>query len=543
MSRFWHMLIFFCYVTLASAMAVLAHRVIPGVDAVTSLLMGLAFFLCCALLQESFTRRTDTLKAMRRLLLLKRALDRDREEMSIARNEIRRLFEAVEDGGGERMLAALNSLTASASAAQEATRHAQQPNRSREETEAKSLLERMALAEEDEVPPAGRPNRARPDPGRPDPGRPESGRLPRDRAADSDRSMREANSEVRVLHNLVEQLYSGRDKPSSSLSEESTSLQSRSAPREPTLGRAPTLGPQSRNNLGFEEDEEDRVAAGGGLARALRGGLRVVTNGGTTTDSQRNENAPAEDAMLSTIRDALKDDRVDLYLQPIVSLPQRKRRFYECFSRIRAANGEVIGPDRYIPVAKSAGLLTAIDNMLLFRCVQLLRKLRRKDFSAAFFCNIAPHTLKDREFFRDFIQYMESHSELAPNLVLEFSQSDIGPNFQGLGSDFNRLGGLGYRFSLDGVRNLDLDLDALEERHFAYIKIEAETVLSRLQKGGTPATELRALKQELDRRGIDLIVDRIETEATLVELLDFNIDFGQGYLFGEPRLSKEPAGA
>ena len=533
MSRFWHMLIFFCYVTVASALAVLGHRVIPGVDGVTSLLMGLTFFLCCALLQETFTRRTDTLKAMRRLLLLKRALDRDREEMSVARNEIRRLFEAVEDGGGERMLAALNSLTASARAEQDAAsprRRAPQPNRSQEETEARSLLERMALAEEDEAIPASRPNRARAEPARP----------PRDRAAESDRSMREASSEVRVLHNLVEQLYSGRDKPSSSLSEDSTRLQGRSDPREPTLGRPPT---QNRVDQDFDE-EEDRVAAGGGLARALRGGLRVVTNGGTAaTTGQRSENNTGEDALLGTIRDALRDDRVDLYLQPIVSLPQRKRRFYECFSRIRSANGEVIGPDRYIPVAKSAGLLTAIDNMLLFRCVQLLRKLRRKDFSAAFFCNIAPHTLKDREFFRDFIQYMESHSELAPNLVLEFSQTDIGPNFQGLGSDFDRLGGLGYRFSLDGVRNLDLDLDALEERHFAYIKVEAETVLTRLQKGGGPATELRALKQELDRRGIDLIVDRIETEATLVELLDFNIDFGQGYLFGEPRLSKEPSGS
>ncbi|HAJ21222.1 MAG TPA: hypothetical protein DCL95_14400, partial [Rhodospirillaceae bacterium] len=125
----------------------------------------------------------------------------------------------------------------------------------------------MALAEEDEAIPASRPNRARAEPTRPT----------RDRAAESDRSMREASSEVRVLHNLVEQLYSGRDKPSSSLSEDSTRLQGRNDPREPTLGRTPT---QSRVDQDFDE-EEDRVAAGGGLARALRGGLRVVTNGGT----------------------------------------------------------------------------------------------------------------------------------------------------------------------------------------------------------------------------------------------------------------------
>ena len=40
-------------------------------------------------------------------------------------------------------------------------------------------------------------------------------------------------------------------------------------------------------------------------------------------------------AILDIVREAIDTDRVDLYLQPIVSLPQRKHRFYECFSRIR----------------------------------------------------------------------------------------------------------------------------------------------------------------------------------------------------------------
>ena len=48
------------------------------------------------------------------------------------------------------------------------------------------------------------------------------------------------------------------------------------------------------------------------------------------------------------------------------------------------------------------------------------------------------------------------------------------------------------------------------------------------------------MKRRLDRAGIDLIVEKIETEQMLLELLDYNIDFGQGYLFGEPRKSQEP---
>ena len=46
------------------------------------------------------------------------------------------------------------------------------------------------------------------------------------------------------------------------------------------------------------------------------------------------------------------------------------------------------------------------------------------------------------------------------------------------------------------------------------------------------------MKQTLDRYNVDLIVEKIERESDLIELLDLNIDFGQGFLFGEPRLSR-----
>ena len=38
--------------------------------------------------------------------------------------------------------------------------------------------------------------------------------------------------------------------------------------------------------------------------------------------------------------------------------------------------------------------------------------------------------------------------------------------------------------------------------------------------------------------GVNLVVEKLESEAVLLELLDFQVDYGQGYLFGEPRLSR-----
>jgi len=50
--------------------------------------------------------------------------------------------------------------------------------------------------------------------------------------------------------------------------------------------------------------------------------------------------------------------------------------------------------------------------------------------------------------------------------------------------------------------------------------------------------KLRYLQEDLADSRITMIVEKIETEPQFVELLDHNIRYGQGYLFGEPRESK-----
>jgi cyclic-di-GMP phosphodiesterase TipF (flagellum assembly factor) len=241
----------------------------------------------------------------------------------------------------------------------------------------------------------------------------------------------------------------------------------------------------------------------------------------------------SDEQVLDIVREGLKRDRVDLFLQPIVSLPQRKPRFYECFSRIRAEDGSMILPEQYIDVARRDGSLSAIDNMLLFRCIQLVRKAQRHKHNLGFFCNISVHTLVDRAFFREFIEFMADNRELASQLTFEFAQEDIANHWHEVSQDLYALARLGFYFSMDRVQRIDFDPQELAKRHFKFVKIDAARVLKE------PAIAMRALKRDMDRNGIDMIVEKIEQESELVELLDHNIDFGQGYLFGEPRLSKD----
>jgi cyclic-di-GMP phosphodiesterase TipF (flagellum assembly factor) len=242
--------------------------------------------------------------------------------------------------------------------------------------------------------------------------------------------------------------------------------------------------------------------------------------------------------VLEMVRDALRDNRVDLFVQPIVSLPQRKRRHYECFSRVRAAEGSILLPESYIAVAEREGLIAAIDNMLLFRGVQLVRKVQQHNADAGIFVNISEHTLADARFLREFVTFMAANRDLAPHLVFEFTQASVARHRDTGLKELDRLGRLGFRLSMDQVTSLDFDIEELAALHIRFLKIEAGKLLEQT-RAQTQRLDMKAFKRALDSYAVDLIVEKIESEPMLLEILDHPVDFGQGYLFGEPRLSKD----
>ena len=238
--------------------------------------------------------------------------------------------------------------------------------------------------------------------------------------------------------------------------------------------------------------------------------------------------------ILAFLDRAVREDRVQLYIQPTVRLPQRIPAFYECFSRITDNEGNIIRPEQYLPVSDAAGLTAALDNLLLFRCVQLVRQTRREQPNILFFCNISNKTLTDIEFFTDFIDFMANNTQLASSLIFEFSQNTIEDSTFEIHTNLKRLAGLGFRLAVDQLKDLNFDLSTLSSKGFKFIKIDAH-LLHEVAKGEGALINMNSLKGAMDRQAMDLIVEKIETEEMLLELLDLKIDFGQGYLFGEPK--------
>jgi cyclic-di-GMP phosphodiesterase, flagellum assembly factor TipF len=251
-------------------------------------------------------------------------------------------------------------------------------------------------------------------------------------------------------------------------------------------------------------------------------------------------------ALLRTVQDALADNRVDLYLQPVVTLPQRRTTFYESFTRLRDGTGRVLMPAEYLSVAEGEGLVPAIDNLLLFRCAQIVRRLATQDRKVGVFCNVSLTSLGDETFFPKFLEFLSENRDLKDALIFELGQAVFDARGAVEARNMAKLADLGFRFSIDKVQTLDLDFTDLQRSDVKFIKIAADLLIEQLldQDAGAALPSLRDIQAAdfaglVRRYGMEVIAEKVETERQVVDVLELDIAMGQGHLFGEPRAIKE----
>jgi cyclic-di-GMP phosphodiesterase, flagellum assembly factor TipF len=333
-------------------------------------------------------------------------------------------------------------------------------------------------------------------------------------------------AEMKIMKSLVAQL-SGQAEPASERPGVRPALSALAKPfRDPTepfigppgarpLARAlasPTLGPAKRGPAAPPIAPAEREPGAAGPVGPL----------GLSDD----------DRLLDVMRDALAADRLDLYVEPIVQLPQRKLAHQHCVGWIRAGDGTLIPPHQYQMLAVQYGLTGVIDNLLLRRLVSLVRRLRRQRMQGlSFFCPISATTLGNRDLFSDFYGFLDENRDLNQHVVFEIQQYDFYHLDKRTAYDLENLSKAGFRYALGEVMNLDLFVTDLSDRGFRYVRVPGEVLLDKLSRAGEP----RALKRALDPGAIDLIATNVGSEERLLELLDYGIDFAEGAVFGPPR--------
>jgi cyclic-di-GMP phosphodiesterase, flagellum assembly factor TipF len=305
-----------------------------------------------------------------------------------------------------------------------------------------------------------------------------------------------------------------------------------------TAAAATAIAPPSKPAA--EPEPEPRAAASAPVtgavwsAAALTTAPQVFAAPAASAPNEPIAASRSQPQLVTAIKNAIDGNRLDIYLQPMVTLPQRKVRYYEAVTRLRDERDRIIAADDFIGAAEAGGLIGRIDHMVMLRCVQVLRRLMVRNKDVGVFCNVSAATLGNTVNFTQCLDFLEANRALAPSFVLEFKQS----TFRNLGpTESEHLAALsqrGYRFSVDHVSDLRFEPRELADRGVRFIKVPAALLLDPRQSS-TSDIHPSDLSDLLGRYGIDLIAEKIEGERAVVDLLDYDVRFGQGFLFAPPR--------
>lgn len=259
--------------------------------------------------------------------------------------------------------------------------------------------------------------------------------------------------------------------------------------------------------------------------------------------TRRPKDAPPEDGLSDTVvrelvRHTLREGSIEIFLQPVVGLPQRKPRFYEVFGRVRARSDLYLSASRYMDFVHAESAAPEIDTLVLSRVFELLRDSRPESADIPLIFNVSRMTLRDKGFMGDLILFLRNYHALARRMIFEMPLADFLASDTVQDTVIRGLGKLGCRFSADHVDDFALGPNRLKAAHVSFLKMDARMILREgARQGGIG--RIVALRKTLEDNDISLIAEKIETEHDLRELLDYAIPFGQGHLFGKPALPGE----
>jgi diguanylate cyclase (GGDEF)-like protein/PAS domain S-box-containing protein len=242
---------------------------------------------------------------------------------------------------------------------------------------------------------------------------------------------------------------------------------------------------------------------------------------------ERFEQSVNDAVWLGRIRDAIDDDRLVLYRQPIVDLRTGETVQHELLLRIRGEDGSIIAPGDFLPVAERYGLISEIDRWVLRQAVKLAAQGESTEF------NLSAASIDDPTVLRELASAIQETGADPSLLVLEVTETAM-MNQLDAGRRFAvQVAALGCQLALDDFGTGFASLSYLKQIPARLLKIDVEFVreLTRSETDERLVRGIIGIAREFEQT---TIAEGIEDEATLVRLRELGVHLGQGYLFGRP---------
>lgn len=236
------------------------------------------------------------------------------------------------------------------------------------------------------------------------------------------------------------------------------------------------------------------------------------------------------------LRNALREDRIEAFLQPIIDVQTDAVIAFEVLVRIR--DGEVIIPaGEFIEVAEELGMAKELDREVFRKGLAHYSKVAANHPQVKFFFNLFPRSFSDLEWVRGIPELVRSAGVPCENMVLEITEREALPNLTQVRAVLEELRASKISVALDDFGSGFSSFLYLKYLSVDYVKIEGSFVRN-MVSDERDRIIVEQINEMAHRFGLKTIAEFVEDEATAKLLVEIGVDYAQGYFYGRPALPK-----
>lgn len=227
------------------------------------------------------------------------------------------------------------------------------------------------------------------------------------------------------------------------------------------------------------------------------------------------------------IKEALQENRITIYYQPIINAKENIISKYECLVRLIEPNGEVISPFFFLHVAKRSSLYRQITRTVITQACETF--LNRKE---TFSVNFSIEDLMDQDTLEFLVDKVTTHN-LQNRIIIEVLESEGIDNFDLIQDVFRYLKKHGIRIAIDdfgsGYSNfsyiINLDIDQL--------KIDG-SLIKEIANNNSSRVIVQSVVMFCHELGIKCVGEFVSDKSIYDAAMALDIDFLQGYYLSKP---------
>ena len=231
---------------------------------------------------------------------------------------------------------------------------------------------------------------------------------------------------------------------------------------------------------------------------------------------------------IKEIKDAIEDDRITMFYQPIIDNAGKGVKKFETLIRLIDKKGHIVTPHYFLEIAKKAKLYKQLTKIVIRKSFDAF-----KDNEYDFSINITIEDILDKEITQYIVDTLHKY-KISNRVIFEIVESESIEDFDEIEKFITMIKAYGCRISIDDFGTGYSNFEHLMRLQADFIKIDGSIIkeITTDKRSALITSVIVAFAKEMN---IQTIGEYVETKEINDKLISLGVDKSQGYYFDEPQ--------